>query len=70
MCKNKTHCTKIPEGFLVIYFVSKTHRHQPVDALLTLQVLHSCCYIFSHFNQHLRRQTVTLVPQEGEEIPT
>ena len=27
---------------------------QPVDALLSLQVLHASCYIFCHFDQHLR----------------
>lgn len=41
-----------------------------MNALFALQVLHARCDIFSHFDQHLRYQTVTLSAQKGEKITT
>lgn len=44
--------------------------NQPVDAPLALQILHACCDIHRHPDQHLGRQVVALVAQEGEKIAT
>lgn len=39
---------------VAIQILSGGLNDQPVDALLSLQVLHASCYIFCHFDQHLR----------------
>lgn len=63
--------------YIDIYIYTYIHAHigdwsvdKPVNTFLALQVLHASSYICYHFDQGFATQTVALVPQQGQEVPT